>query len=954
MLRISSQTTTVLDNLTLQEQIPMERIDRLLNSKYLQTIKIDERNVAVKAHFPDNLSLVHSYSMLSENNLVDVTYNLSPTKPWGRVYPQGSLSIGLFERHLRHYLAHESYVDIDCVNAHPTIIHAICVQKGWNFPTLKKYVENKKQVRVDVCTYYGITDAMAKTLLLRLMFGGSTEAFQKEFLIDKEPMKMLIKLEDELDSIRTKVLSIERQWFDLFKIASKEESKKPRRGPKPAEQDEDEEDEEITKKDKKAASNYTAMKRSAFSYLIQDMERRILEILVLSLKSQFVLTDNIYTLCYDGIMLRKQEKPFDPEILREAERSIKELTGIPMKLEMKDMTEYGLLVEKILDAEYKPVLPPPDLNYFSEEYFSSLYLYKDQFKYFNKFHVYNKSDESYVYRYKLRASDDTLHKIHRDTSKSSHTLKGMLTIYGHLKSTMIRQIINPVTCLPVGSKQVRTSFISEWLNHCPMVDRALNKPVNLTESEMNAKFDDISDGFLNTFLGYSDSCRKHPKLSDGSPDLERIHEVLKLYLDVALHICEGSPALLEQLLIIFGHKLKFPEVRNEVCPLLLGAGGCGKNSILVVLSYLINPRAYAEIEDLQDLFGPHSMLVVDKLIVCMNEMQCKESIREESKLKGFKTKSHVVINEKCKRQRDEVNNVLLVSTSNKMNAVVLESTGYRRWMALLATEEYKGRSKAFWDEFHRQCCTEEFIGALYYYLTQIIDTDKVDKELYLNTQGVAMLSKSNRTQVQMFFDEYVHELYNDGDYYHSIPHKELYNHFKEFCSSGQAEDKSILNLSGFNKAITQMDCQGLTDDYNKDRLKCYKFNLHIFVEDAMTKLTLNSFFRGDYPGLSCNDRLPVKKGERIFKSFMNPAPVQEPIVEVEAEADPWFDAHSTCPFSCKKLALRYLDNKDLVNYSKYIKISVSLDRCRKVTCICANVTAEERKAQQYRKGPIPL
>lgn len=106
---------------------------------------------------------------------------------WGRVYPSQMRSIAGLTRRVRNTLClprpeigYCGWYDFDMVNAHPSIVLAICLQHD-DAPShkhLQYFCEHRATVINDVKRVYGLAeDEMAKDLMIRLFFGGSCQGW---------------------------------------------------------------------------------------------------------------------------------------------------------------------------------------------------------------------------------------------------------------------------------------------------------------------------------------------------------------------------------------------------------------------------------------------------------------------------------------------------------------------------------------------------------------------------------------------------------------------------------------------------------------------------------------------------------------------------------------------------------------------------------------------------------
>lgn len=127
-----------------------------------------------------------------------------PKHKWGRIIPANYTSLSIFHRPTRHRLAKDNYIDIDMVNAQPTIIYEICKMNNIEKKALSKYVKNPKKYREYVMNHHNCSKDTAKTLYICLMFGGCYNSWLKDNDIQENKnnkIKFVNELENELKSI---------------------------------------------------------------------------------------------------------------------------------------------------------------------------------------------------------------------------------------------------------------------------------------------------------------------------------------------------------------------------------------------------------------------------------------------------------------------------------------------------------------------------------------------------------------------------------------------------------------------------------------------------------------------------------------------------------------------------------------------------------------------------------
>lgn len=275
----------------------------------------------------------HSEKYMLEN--LPVKYYYDKKKEIGRVYPERSLSLCNLRRGLRHHLAVGNYIDIDIVNCHFKIADEIFNKDEIKYPILHDYVINRNHYLKQLGDHFkveGYCDGLdyhkpddydcLKECFLRKLYYGTYESWRNYMgLPPIESPEFLTKLEKEFDEIAATIKTLNPKWLDMVNA-------------------------------KTFNVNGTIV-----SWFLQEHERRILEKLFEFLHKSKQIKHNNCVLCFDGIMIRtnerNQDETFVKKLLKDAESYVATQTGIRVEFKAKpfDKLEYTDKLNSI-DIEY--------------------------------------------------------------------------------------------------------------------------------------------------------------------------------------------------------------------------------------------------------------------------------------------------------------------------------------------------------------------------------------------------------------------------------------------------------------------------------------------------------------------------------------------------------------------------------------------------------------------------
>tara|TARA_B110000977_G_scaffold157276_1_gene200279 strand:+ start:621 stop:2873 length:2253 start_codon:yes stop_codon:yes gene_type:complete len=228
---------------------------------------------------------------LGKSNQHEVKFQLSNDgENPGRLYPKrGAMSLQNLKKDVRKALAHDTYTDIDMVNAHPTILSQLFARLNIPCPNMDTYIAEREKILAET----GMPRDDAKQAFISLMYGGKPYDNATPFMVN---------FHTELTGNATKILGLP----EYHKYKDMGEIKKP-----------------------------TNAVGSALGYLAQDIEREC----VMTMVNAFKADDyEVGTIIHDGFLV--QSTDVKDETLRSAEQSVKLLLKYDIKLEKKDLTDF--------------------------------------------------------------------------------------------------------------------------------------------------------------------------------------------------------------------------------------------------------------------------------------------------------------------------------------------------------------------------------------------------------------------------------------------------------------------------------------------------------------------------------------------------------------------------------------------------------------------------------------
>ena len=239
-----------------------------------------------------------------------VSHHLAKHK-WGRVQPSNYLSASIFHRPTRHSLCRELYVDIDMINAQPTIINEISKLNGIHNQYLIKYVANPTKYRKKVMEHHNCSKDVAKTLFIVLMFGGCYKSWIKDNNINQNDtafLQIAVEIEKEMRTI------IEIVYSNNPQIKK-----------------------DVLKQDPKRWDNENDAKRGVMGLWSQSVERFVQETAIMFLvKTRNIPLEQIIP-CQDGFMILQQYNY--PNIIQDIQNEVADKCALNIGFLIKPFDE---------------------------------------------------------------------------------------------------------------------------------------------------------------------------------------------------------------------------------------------------------------------------------------------------------------------------------------------------------------------------------------------------------------------------------------------------------------------------------------------------------------------------------------------------------------------------------------------------------------------------------------
>ena len=681
-----------LHNLTCKEHYDFKLLNKLINSSLL--------NVDPWNNYENEKAQLIKYAKTKG------VINYKRSCKYGRVFCQAGAGLQSLHREIRHTIAKAYYYDIDIVNCHPEILNQFLTIHGFTCNTnLDTYVKSRHHYLKKVMEKYQVSKDLAKELFIRLLYGGSFVAWAND--ANKGEKK-----NDKID-IKDTYAFVEQFQNEMQNINLIICMNNP-------------------KIENAIGKNRPNIYSSVTSYFLQEIENRILEAVFSYCKDNNYTQNNGCVLCFDGIMLLKEN--FNEELLTELHDLIKRKFGLDLTFVNKEINE-GYTEEQINETQVNKLRSYEEV--------------KEEFEKYN-FKIINPTGFGYISEH--------------DGSFTIKNEKQFRTVHNNRKYERFNDKTGEIE---------KVSFINEWL---------LNDENPRTYEKIDfLPCQEAPHYVYNRFMGY-----EAEKKEIMTTDIEKS----KIWFLIKNIVCNGNEELFEYLLDWVAVLFQRPYNKVEKAFILRSEKqGNGKDTFFYFISRLLGKDSYLNTTDTKEIFGTFTGQTENKILVVINETTGKDTFVINEKIMGAITCFDKKIERKgidSYRVNDCTAYVFLTNNSNPVKIAPSD----RRFFCSECNEKYV-RDKSFFKPLYEEINSGAHDRAFYdFFRNRDISQRDFDKRPESELYNTMKFSQTPKTA--LFFEKFIDKRLfdvNKEDESDMKPEKiqsrVLYNEFQTFLTEGK-------------------------------------------------------------------------------------------------------------------------------------------------------------------------
>lgn len=204
------------------------------------------------------------------------------------------------------------------------------------------------------------------------------------------------------------------------------------------------------------------------------------------------------------------------------------------------------------------------------------------------------------------------------------------------------------------------------------------------------------------------------------------------FKDLVYHLSGNNDENRDYLINFLAHIFQFPHINPQVCIVLKGKQGTGKDTLTGIIERIMGKcnNYLVKVADIQRVVGNFTECLDQKLVVQINEMDGKDGASLNNRIKDMITTEVNLINRKYQALQTQVNYIRWFIYSNNISPIVVEQTD-RRFFICETADDLVGNRDWFLD-FYDLLDDNKYIYAIYKYLMDIDLTKYKPKEIPRN------------------------------------------------------------------------------------------------------------------------------------------------------------------------------------------------------------------------------
>lgn len=309
-------------------------------------------------------------------------------------------------------------------------------------------------------------------------------------------------------------------------------------------------------------------------------------------------------------------------------------------------------------------------------------------------------------------------------------------------------------------------------------------------------------------------------------------EMFKKHLSI---LCNHQEEVAEYMIDWLGQMIKLPAIKT-ICPTLISEEGAGKGTLLKLMGKMLgNERVFETTQPSRDVWGNFNSLMTSAYLVNLNELERKDTIEAEGKIKGLITDGKLTINPKGITPYPITSFHRFINTTNKEEPIGTHKKD-RRNLIIRSSDELVIKTPnnvEYFVNINKMIEDVDSVKTIFEFLKNRPNLETFHLRDKPKTQYQEDLSELNRPVWDLFLEQFTLNHYDDCKF--DIYKKTVFDEFTTWSKSNgfkfDITNKSLqaklkrLNLDGFTCGghtkkgyIWNVDIEKLKTHYNLENV----------------------------------------------------------------------------------------------------------------------------------------
>jgi len=303
--------------------------------------------------------------------------------------------------------------------------------------------------------------------------------------------------------------------------------------------------------------------------------------------------------------------------------------------------------------------------------------------------------------------------------------------------------------------------------------------------------ENTDDKYYNLFTGFN--------FTNIIPEEQRDQDHVDAFVNHVKYLLRHDEKTYEYILNYCSHIIQKPHERPDVCIVLNGAQGTGKDLLITILEKIVGKKYVSRTSKMEEIFGNFNTALKHKLILQINEMEGKNGVKYEQMLKDQITAETITINGKMKEPYDILNLIRIFICSNGDNPIKMGMANRRYFVGETATFTEK-KPLSYFKELSKLLRDDEFLESVFSYLMSR-DIEDFEPRDFPETKKMKIMKEHSVNPLYLFLED------NFTTQDHTIPCKTFVIDYREFCNT-EGYKSEFINAKSVKSLLLNMgnDC----------------------------------------------------------------------------------------------------------------------------------------------------